>query len=103
MTASATGNSMDGDIGTRRGSSSMAFHIDRGTVAQRSDRRSRQLEYRLLVLIVFPFFLLFAVLARLVPWRATASSSSTRPSRRRSVLSEAREASHTVIPFVFMG
>ena len=81
----------------------MASDISSGGGAQRADRRARQLEYRLLVLIVFPFFLLFAVVARLMPRRAAAAPGVASRERRRSVLAEAREASHTVIPFVFMG
>lgn len=83
------------------GSSSMAHRSAAGVERPFRDRRAKQHEYRLLVLLVFPFFLLFAVLARLLP--VSRQPSGLIGGRRRSVFSEAREAAHTVVPFAFMG
>lgn len=83
------------------GRRSMANHTDADAVGRYRGRRSRQQEYRLLVTIVFPFFLLFALLGRLLPWRW--QTHSIVGGRRRSVYTEAREAAHTVIPIAFMG
>lgn len=79
----------------------MAHDTHAGLGERYRDRRAKQHEYRLLVLLVYPIFLLFAVAARLVP--GSRQQGATIGGRRRSVFSEAREAVHTVIPFAFMG
>ncbi len=85
------------------GSCTMAHDTHASLGGRYRDRRAnaKQHEYRLLVLLVYPIFLLFAVVARLVP--GSRQQSAIIGGRRRSVFSEAREAVHTVIPFAFMG
>jgi hypothetical protein len=97
MTAIARHDSGFGGVENGKGSSSMARAADAGSGSRYRDRRARQLEYRLLVLAVLPIFLVFAAAARLLP------RSGAPTGRRRSILAEAREAAHTVIPFAFMG
>lgn len=79
----------------------MAHDTHAGLGGHYRDRRAKQHEYRLLVLMVYPIFLLFAVVARILP--GARQQSAVIGGRRRSVFSEAREAVHTVIPFAFMG
>lgn len=76
-------------------------HDTHASLGEHRDRRAKQHEYRLLVLLVYPIFLLFAVVARLVP--GSRQHSAILGGRRRSVFSEAHEAVHTVIPYAFMG
>lgn len=63
-------------------------------------RRREVLEYRLIFFLSFAFFLVAVLVARLVPW----SSQRVRPGFKghRSIISEARAAAHTCIPFAFM-
>jgi hypothetical protein len=62
-------------------------------------RRREALEYRLIFFLSFAFFLVAVLVARLVPW-----SQKARPGFKgnRSIISEARAAAHTCIPFAFM-
>lgn len=83
------------------GSTTMAHETHASLGGKYRDRRAKQHEYRLLVLLVYPLFLLFAVVARLLP--GSRQHSAAIGGRRRSVFTEAREAVHTVIPFAFMG
>jgi hypothetical protein len=57
-------------------------------------------EFQRLFRLTFVFFLLIAVVSRLLPraWRPLASSVGA----QESAFDEARRAAYTVVPFVFM-
>ncbi|MDJ0738570.1 MAG: hypothetical protein QNJ91_02575 [Gammaproteobacteria bacterium] len=61
-----------------------------------SDRR----KFRLLFRMTFLFFVLSALLGRMLPksWRPFA----TRQARQESVVDEARRVANTILPFVFV-
>jgi hypothetical protein len=63
--------------------------------------KHESIEYRALVVMTFPIFLVGAVLGRLVPSKAHVESTMT--SAKLSVFGEARAAADTYVPFVFMG
>lgn len=58
------------------------------------------LQFRLLLVATYPFFLAAAALQRLVPARAPAGHGLI---ARRSVFGEAKAMAESAIPFVFMG
>jgi hypothetical protein len=57
-------------------------------------------EFRRLVGVTFVFFLIIALVSRLLPraWRPLSSSAG----RPESVYAEAKRAAYTVVPFAFM-
>ncbi len=57
-------------------------------------------EYRLYFIAAYPFFLLAALIGRLMPGRRRPSVSNN---LRPSVFEEATEAAHSVIPWIFSG
>ena len=65
---------------------------------QARSRRTDRIEFRLLMVLSFPFFLLATCAARLMRERAPASGGSG-----GSVFAEARAAAASAIPFAFMG
>jgi len=66
-------------------------------------RRRRRREFRLIFAVCFPFFLVAAILARLLPVRGrTFGEAGERPARRGSIFEEAKAAANTTIPFAFM-
>lgn len=67
-------------------------------VRRKSYRRRRNAaEYWVYFALIFPIFLLVAVLARLTPrsWRPVPDSG-------RGIFGDAKAAANTVLPFVFM-
>jgi hypothetical protein len=64
----------------------------------RARRRERR-EYRILCFVAFAFFLAVAALERLLPrrWR-----SLPRGGKRGSIIADARAATYSTVPFVFM-
>ena len=66
------------------------------TAAIDSDRR----KFKLLFRLTFAFFLLYALLGRLMPasWRPATS----RHGAKESLIEEARRVANTVLPFVFV-
>ncbi len=64
-------------------------------------RRVDEREYRLLMAVGFPFFLLATVIARLLPSRWGARPPEAAPGR--SIFAEARTAASIAIPFAFRG
>lgn len=59
-----------------------------------------ELQFRLLLVATYPFFLAAAALQRLIPARAPAGHGLI---ARRSVFGEAKAMAVSAIPFVFMG
>lgn len=64
----------------------------------RSKHRRETVDFRLILAVSFPFFLVAAVLTRVLPGRRRPAGV-----RRRSLLVEARALADTYIPFAFMG
>ena len=64
-------------------------------------RKGEALEYRLLLAVSYPIFLVGAVLGRILPVRR--SGGGRRANARLSVFGEARAAADTYVPFAFMG
>lgn len=62
-------------------------------------RRTDRIEFRLLMVLSFPFFLLATCAARLLRDRTGPSGGS----ESGSVFAEARAAAASAIPFAFMG
>lgn len=75
--------------------------IDQTASAARiRSRQAEEREYRWLLRIGFVVFLVAIALRRIMPWTwGTAAAQD----RRLSIVSEAREAALTTIPFAFMG
>lgn len=65
--------------------------------AREVERDARQ--YRHIVAVCYPVFLLLALIGRLMParWRPLGVNAGS----RLSVFAEARHAAHTIIPLVF--
>lgn len=76
-------------------------HSPRSQVPLRS-RRMDRVEFRLLMLLTFPFFLAVTCLSRLVRDRADPGPGHG-PVHGGSVFAEARAAAASAIPFAFMG
>ncbi len=68
---------------------------------QHMHRKGEPLEYRFLVAVSFPIFLVGAVFGRLLPTSQRAADAPT--DARLSVFGEARAAAETYVPFAFMG
>ena len=64
-------------------------------------RKGEPLEYRFLVAVSYPIFLVGAVLGRLLPTSQRAADVPM--DSRLSVFGEARAAAETYVPFAFMG
>jgi hypothetical protein len=64
-------------------------------------RKGEAAEMRLIFMVSFAVFLVVAVVGRFLPssWRWDAVG----PHSGRSILGEARAATHTFVPFAFMG
>jgi hypothetical protein len=74
-------------------------------VMQRSLSPSRQhaeaFQFRLILAATYPFFLVAALIQRLLPSRSSGRSGL--PVTRRSVFGEAKAMAVSAIPFAFMG
>lgn len=64
-------------------------------------RTEDALEFRLIYAAGFVYFLLIALIARLMP-RHYRPSPMARTVRRRSIIAEARETASSLVPFAFM-
>jgi hypothetical protein len=64
-------------------------------------RKGERMEFGLLLLLAFPFFLALALISRALPMRMRLIACS--PTERRPVFEEARCALNKTIPFAFMG
>lgn len=73
-------------------------HSARSQMSSRS-RRMDRIEFRLLMLLTFPFFLCLTCLSRLVRDRGAPAGGQG----SGSVFAEARAAAASAIPFAFMG
>lgn len=63
-------------------------------------RKGEEFEYRVLLAVTYPLFLVGAVLGRILMLRRRATASR---SPRLSVFGEARVAAQRCVPFAFMG
>ncbi len=66
-----------------------------------SHRKQEAIQFRLFLVVTYPFFLLAAIVGRLMP-----AGLGLRPrgaDGRRSVFADALTMANTTIPFVFMG
>ncbi|MBK1696347.1 hypothetical protein CKO21_03715 [Rhodovibrio salinarum] len=61
-------------------------------------RKGDSFEYRLLMAVSLPIFLVAAMVGRVLP-----SGAHAVPGERLSLLAEARAAADTYVPFAFMG
>lgn len=61
--------------------------------------RQKRREFRFVLLLCFAFFLIAAVIGRVVPraWRRAVENGQ----RRHNVVAEAWASAHTVLPFVY--
>ena len=84
----------------RNGESAMTSARLAATGATHRTIPDRQL-FRLTVAVTFPFFLVAALLAAV--WPGRTGGEATKVSQRWSLLAQARAASNSTIPFVFMG
>jgi hypothetical protein len=66
--------------------------------ADKKHRKGDSLEYRLLMAISLPIFLVAAIVGRVLPAGETVVAGE-----RLSLLGEARAAADTYVPFAFMG
>lgn len=57
-----------------------------------------EFQFRIILASTYPFFLLAALVERVIP-----RAQSAVPQQRRSVFAEARAMAASAIPFVFMG
>lgn len=69
-----------------------------GAASRSNLRRKKAVEFSLYFALLFPIFLLVALVSRLLPRRMRPFGPE-----RRSVIGDARAAAYTVLPFVFMG
>ena len=78
----------------------MSIHFDDADMRSHSRRRNDTIEYRLVYGAVFGFYLLSAVMHRLLPrrWRPNLDPSG----RSRTVIGEAHAAASNSLPFAFM-
>jgi hypothetical protein len=72
------------------------------TAARAAPAKSHEaLEFRAIYALVFPFFLIAALIARLLPWRRRISGGEGKS--HRSLMCEARAAAGAALAFAFMG
>lgn len=84
------------------GRKAMEIPRDHGKLREGSPARRRDaIEYRLMVLLTYPFFVLAALASRVWPGRRYFSSTAV--VRRGSVFKEAKTLANSTIPYAFMG
>jgi hypothetical protein len=88
---------MDGLVPSRQGEMIMTDVVR--SHAQPRSRRMDRLEFRLLMLLSFPIFLVVACVSRLTRDRSAEVGARS----EGSVFAEARAAAASAIPFAFMG
>lgn len=90
----------------RQENPAMPSSITQPSILPRPERaisrlQRQELQFRILLVATYPFFLVAAGLQRLSPARSSAGPSIQ--ARRRSVFGEAKAMAVSAIPFVFMG
>jgi len=78
------------------------IHAMQRTLTPTSSRQHQdEIQFRIILGVTYPFFLIAAVAQRLAP--AGASDARRLPAQRRSVFAEAKAMAVQAIPFAFMG